>query len=557
MSGQGTLSTLARLLPPLRAEWPRIVTGYLVATMSMLTLVALGVLAALGVGRAVIDGTLPSSVWWFAMVALVLLRVVLTWHEMDASHALAYRVLARLRMALFDAYARSVPGRWREHSGRAAGVVMTDLERLEFFYAHTIAQMGAAVTVFLVAVLGALAVMPGAALVVLIGGIAVATSVWWSAATAHEIGHAEQRERESHSERIVDALGAVREVLAYGLEQRIIEQVRESTRRSGRTSRRRAVLSAGVDGLRELLLSVVVVAIIAQGIVFPVADDLLAWLPALLALAVSGVASVAEAARIGSALHPLAAAAQRVGDALERPATVTAATRPLALPSGALGVRFREVTFAYGDGSTALDRWSAVIEPGEHVGITGPSGAGKSTAIALAARLWDPASGTVSLIDDSGREYPVSALSDSDLRRVVAVVEQEPRLFHGTVREELQRGTEALSDEELHRALVRVGADTWITLDDRLGEHGMRLSGGQQARLALARALCRAPRILLLDEITASLDPVTERVISDVVAQFEGTVLLASHRRETLERVSRVIPVVTTAPVTAGSPRSR
>ncbi|MDQ1111529.1 ABC-type bacteriocin/lantibiotic exporter with double-glycine peptidase domain [Microbacterium testaceum] len=89
----------------------------------------------------------------------------------------------------------------------------------------------------------------------------------------------------------------------------------------------------------------------------------------------------------------------------------------------------------------------------------------------------------------------------------------------------------------------RVGARDWISLDDELGEHGVRLSGGQRARLALARALCREPRILIVDEITASLDPATERAISQVLAEVDATVIVASHRRETLERLERVLRV--------------
>ncbi|WP_218682613.1 ATP-binding cassette domain-containing protein, partial [Microbacterium sp. BF1] len=95
----------------------------------------------------------------------------------------------------------------------------------------------------------------------------------------------------------------------------------------------------------------------------------------------------------------------------------------------------------------------------------------------------------------------------------------------------------------LRRALTRVGADGWITLDDDLGEHGVRLSGGQRARLALARALCREPRVLIVDEITASLDAESERIISDVLEDFDGTVIAASHRRETLGRFGRVVGV--------------
>ncbi|UTT53284.1 ATP-binding cassette domain-containing protein [Microbacterium maritypicum] len=536
---------LARLLPPLRPEWRRIVGSYLIATTSLCALAAIGVLTALGVGGAVVHAEWPPVGWWLALGALVLLRTFLTWREMDVSHALAYRVLARLRMALFDAYARSVPGRRREHSGRAASVAMTDIEKLEFFYAHTVAQIGAALTLFAGALVCAFLVMPVAGVVMLGAAAAVALTAGAGAGPARRIGAREQLEREEQSERLVDALGALREILAYGLQDRVVREAVTGTRRSARISRRREAIAHLVDGMRELILTAVVIGVIAATLALDgtVGGAQAALLPAVIVLAVAGVAAVADAAHTVSELHPLIASAARVGAGLDRPPVVSPVDRPLPLPDGPLGVRFEKVSFAYDDRTEVLHGWSIDVDPGEHVGLAGPSGAGKSTVIALAARLWDPAAGTVALVDAAGLAYPLGRIRDDDLRRTVAVVEQDARLFHGTVRDNLARGADTRTDEELRRALTRVGADDWITLDDDLGEHGVRLSGGQRARLALARALCREPRVLIVDEITASLDAESERIISDVLEDFDGTVIAASHRRETLGRFGRVVGV--------------
>ncbi|KJL26083.1 putative ABC transporter ATP-binding protein [Microbacterium oxydans] len=543
MTSSGAI--LARLLPPLRPEWRRIIGSYLIATTSLCALAAIGVLTALGVGGAVVHGTWPPVIWWVALGTLVLLRTFLTWREMDVSHALAYRVLARLRMALFDAYSRSVPGRRREHSGRAASVAMTDIEKLEFFYAHTVAQIGAALTLFLGAVVCALIVMPVAACVMLGGAAAVALTAWAGARPARRVGAREQQEREDQSERLVDALGAVREVLAYGLQGRVVGEAVAGTRRSAAISRRRDAIAHLVDGTRELILTAVVIGVIAASLVLDgtVGSTRAAMLPAVIALAVAGVAAVADAAHTVSELHPLIASADRVGAGLHRPPVVTPVERPISVPDGPVGVRFEKVSFSYDDRTEVLGGWSMDVDPGEHIGLAGPSGAGKSTVIALAARLWDPATGVVALVDATGVAFPLGRIRDDDLRRVVAVVEQDTRLFHGTVRENLLRGADPRTDEQLCDALARVGADDWITLDDELGEHGARLSGGQRARLALARALCREPRVLIVDEITASLDAESERIISDVLERFEGTVIAASHRRETLARFGRIVAV--------------
>ncbi|PRB14888.1 hypothetical protein CQ042_10640 [Microbacterium sp. MYb62] len=521
--------------------------SYAIGTTSALALTAIVVLAALGVGGAVVHGTWPSATWWVTLAVLVALRAVLTWREMDVSHALAYRVLARLRMALFDTYSRSIPGRRREHSGRAAAVVMTDIEKLEFFYAHTLAQIGTAVTLFLLSLAGAAIILPAAAGVVLLGGTVVALTALLGAAPARRLGAREQQERERQSQTLVDALGAMREILAYGLRERVVHEISQGTRRATRLAGRRTVVTAAIDATRELVLTVVIIGIMLVALatggsgVIPAGADTAAVLPALVALAVTGVAALGEAARTLTELHPLTASARRVGEALSRSAVVADVVDPIALPDEPLGLRFDDVAFSYDDRTPVLRAWSMHIPPAAHVGIAGSSGAGKSTVITLAARLWDPTDGVVSLVDAAGRRYPLSRIADDDLRRAVTVVEQDPVLFHGTVRENLLRGTRHRGDSTLRDVLARVGPLDGISLDDRIGEHGVRLSGGQRARLALARALVREPRVLIVDEVTASLDPATERRISDVLAAFEGTVLVASHRRETLERLPRVI----------------
>ncbi|MFW5418728.1 ABC transporter ATP-binding protein [Nocardiopsis sp. CNT-189] len=552
MNTASALRTLRALLPALRPEWRGMLWSYLVGTASALALAALTVLTAWAVGHAVAERTPPGPAWWIAVLVLVLLRTVLTWREMDVSHALAYRVLARLRMALFDAYARSVPGRRREHSGRAAAVAMGDIEKLEFFYAHTIAQLGASATVFLAAAATAGALLPEAAAVMLAGSAAIATTSLYWARTARRLGEQEQHERSALSARIVDALGALREVLAYRLAPRIIADTDAATGRAAAITRRRELLAQLVDAVRELIVTAVVIGVIAAaaGVLTggAGAGPSPAVLPALVALAVTGVAAVTEATTTLTRLHPLVAAADRVAAGIGRPPVTAAPRAPRRPPDGPLGLRFRDVSFAYDGRPPVLASWSAEIAPGEHAGLAGPSGAGKSTVIALAARLWDPASGAVELVAADGGGVPLTDIDDASLRRAVALVDQDATLFHGTVRDNLLRGAEPRPDGDLAAVLEQVGAADWIGLDDDLGEDGVRLSGGQRARLCLARALVRRPRVLLVDEVTASLDPATEQAVSDAIAGFDGTVLISSHRGETLARCGHVIDITAPAP---------
>lgn len=542
-----SLKAFGSLVPALRPEWPGMVRSYVIGTISAMSLVALTVLSAWAVGHAVVDRVLPGPVLWLGLGGLVLARTVLTWREMDVSHALAYRVLARLRMALFDAYARSVPGKKREHSGRVASVAMDDIEKLEFFYAHTIAQVATSITVFLASAITALAILPPAGGVVVLGGAVIATSAFYWAHTARRLGAAEQHERTEMSAGIVDALGALREVLAYNLTSRVVHDTREATARATTIARRREMLAQLVTSVRELTVTAVVIGVIATSAISAGVFDgsggeamSAAVLPALIALSIAGVSAVTDATTTVTQLHPLTASAERVSAGIHRAPVVRTPETKRALPDGSLGLRFDHVSFSYEDRKPTLRSFTAEIEPGEHVGLSGASGAGKSTIIALASRLWDPDGGAIEFRAEDGTTVPATEIDDDDLRQAVAVVDQEATLFHGSVRDNLIKGTRTRPDHELENVLAQVGAAEWISLDDQLGQGGVRLSGGQQARLCLARALARSPRILLVDEVTASLDPTTEHDISQVLADFPGTVLFASHRHESLARTARV-----------------
>ncbi|MFD5600411.1 ABC transporter ATP-binding protein [Leucobacter sp. NPDC058333] len=553
------------LIPALRPEYRGMLISYLTGTASALALAALTVMSAWGVGHAVVAREAPGPLWWVVVIALVFARAVLTWQEMDVSHAIAYRVLARLRMALFDSYARSVPGKRHEHSGRAAAVAMDDIEKLEFFYAHTIAQIGTSVTVFLASLITATVLLPGAALVMAAGCALIATTTLYFRRRIRRLGEAEQRLRSELSTQVVDALGSLRETLSYGLAGAVERDVLDTTDRATAIAQRRERLAQLVTGAQEVFVSATVVGVViasafAAGVIgagatggsspvtplspsLPFSPFSPAMLPAMIALALVGVSAVSEVATTLTQLHPLAASADRVHRALTREPVVADHGDAQPLPDGALGLRFEAVSFSYDDHTSAVSAWSAEVLPGEHVGLAGPSGSGKSTLVALAARLWDPDAGAIELFNAAGARVALQRVDDVALRRAVAVVDQQATLFHGTVRENLFRGADSLPDEDLLAALECVGAISWAPLDGEIGQGGLALSGGQQARLALARALVRQPRVLLVDEVTASLDPETERAISNALATFPGTVLMASHRPESLARMPRVLKI--------------
>ncbi len=210
------------------------------------------------------------------------------------------------------------------------------------------------------------------------------------------------------------------------------------------------------------------------------------------------------------------------------------------LPAGPVDVVLEQVAFRHGD-DVVLEDLSARVAPGEVVALVGSTGAGKTTLCNLIAHLTDPAAGTVrvggvDLVD----------VDPDDLHRNVALVFQETFLFADTVRENLTMG-EPVDDDAIWIALDIAQARSFVErlphqLDEVVGERGVTLSGGQRQRLALARALLRTPRVLLLDDATSAVDATVERAILDRLRRsVAATTLIVAHRLSTIALADRVL----------------
>ena len=231
------------------------------------------------------------------------------------------------------------------------------------------------------------------------------------------------------------------------------------------------------------------------------------------------------------------ASVARVIDLLETPLTIGYAGRPLALPRVAGQIRFDHVDFAYADAPTLKDI-SLTIRAGETVAFVGGTGGGKSTLVKLLLRFYDPTRGTIHL-DDT----PIAELELQDLRRSIGYVAQDAFLADATAAENIGYGLTGVARSEIVAAAVAAEADEFITAlpngyDTEVGERGQKLSGGQRQRIALARAIVRNPRILILDEATSAVDNETEAAIVrslDRVVVGRTTILIA-HRLSTVRR---------------------
>jgi ATP-binding cassette, subfamily B, multidrug efflux pump len=213
---------------------------------------------------------------------------------------------------------------------------------------------------------------------------------------------------------------------------------------------------------------------------------------------------------------------------------------PFSHPRGE--IEFAGVSMDYGNGR-ALDGIDLRIAAGETVAVVGRTGSGKTTLAALVPRLMDPTSGAV-LADG----VDLRALDPADLRRHIGFVPQETMLFSATIAENIAFGVEDATEEDIRRAAAIAGLAADIEAFPNgyrtmVGERGITLSGGQKQRTAIARALVRDPRILILDDALSSVDTMTEeRILTHLAGVMRGrTVILISHRVSTVREADRIV----------------
>jgi len=247
--------------------------------------------------------------------------------------------------------------------------------------------------------------------------------------------------------------------------------------------------------------------------------------------------------RLYTQIQEALGAIRRVYEILETRPLIVDPENPVAFDKVEGRIEFDHVSFGYHKDTPVLKDVSLQVRPGEQVALVGPSGAGKSTVIQLVHRFFDVDAGVIRVDGHDIRDTELKTFLNH-----VALVPQETLLFGGTIRENILYGKLDATDEELDRAARFANAYDFIKdldqgYDTVVGEKGIKLSGGERQRIAIARALLKNPKILILDEATSSLDNQSETLIQDALENLmqDRTTLIIAHRLSTVHNADRII----------------
>ncbi|MFT8242496.1 thiol reductant ABC exporter subunit CydC [Roseomonas sp. BN140053] len=533
---------LRRVLALWRAHRSRLVLGALAAALTVLAGVALLALAGHGVSQGLRHGaTAVAAASLLLLRPLILLRPALRWGERMVTHAATFRALADTRVWFFSRLAERLPtGLGLRRAGDLLGRLVADVEALDGLYLRALVPMAAAAAAVL-----AIAVLLGVAAPGLAGVVALPLAVALVlppllAPVAARDAAAVAESRGALRARAVEPLLGLEDVLASNGEGRAAERLAAAGAGQACAERRLSRTGALGGAAGALLAQAALLGALAWGLAG--GEAALLAVPALF-LALAAAESLSAVPRAGAALAAAGAASRRLLEAADAPVPVAAPAEPLPLPRGN-ALKLENLHFRWSaDRPLVLDGLSLEIPEGARVALLGPSGSGKSTLATLLLRLAEPESGRITL---GGTD--LSRLSPEAVRTRITCLTQDARLFDDSIAANLRLAAPEAPDADLWQALERARVADLVRalpagLDTPCGEGGVRFSGGQARRLALARALLSPAPVLILDEPASGLDVDAERAFLETLDEATAgrTVLLVLHRLTGVERPTRIL----------------
>lgn len=529
-----------------RRHWFLLTLGILLAIATLLASIGLLTLSGWFLAGTAIAGVPGIAFFNYMLPAAgvrgaAISRTAGRYAERLVSHSATFRVLKHLRVFAFEKILPLTPGgiaRFRQ--GELLNRLVGDVETLDHLYLRVISPIVAALVVIAVLTFGlgfldlTLAYALGGFMTFLLFALPV---VFYYA--GKPIGVQLTTLRAQYRTMLTSALQGQAELTIFGAQSRFREQLAETEQRWLVQQQRQA----GLTGLSQAIIilatgfAVALMLWMASGVSWPYRES-----GAIIALFVFCALAAFEA------LGPVAVAFQHLGQVMTsaervsqivdtKPEVTFPASGPAA--SAQVSVSLSGVGFTYpGQPLPVLKDISLTLRAGEHLALLGKTGCGKSTLLQLLTRAWDVSEGEIRLNDQ-----PIAAYDENTLRSLMAVVPQRIHVFNNTLRGNLRIGNNETTDAQLNAVLAQVGLENLLDNDQGLnawiGEGGRLLSGGEQRRLGIARALLHNAPFLLLDEPTEGLDADTEQHILALLRDIgrDRTMLIITHRLQGLEHM--------------------
>ncbi|GAC1315194.1 MAG: ABC transporter ATP-binding protein [Chloroflexota bacterium] len=530
---------------PLWRAWLPLVVMNLVGPVAMLAMPIIekslvdDVILARDIDKLVPTMGLYTGLW-------VLMTIIQAINVLSNTY-LFEQLTLRLRQRLFaHADALSLTFSHREHSGRTMSLFSNDVPAVAGLMSSTVfGALGAAFTLILSA-LFMFGMSLQLALVVAVVPPVVGGLAWIFTRPLRPAARRVQDKAAEISQRIQENLSGLREVVAFGQEKAQSSGFATAQRELQRLRIRLAVMDQGIQTGQTLLSLVMTLVILGYGGYLVIKGEVsLGTLFAIRTLFSFIYTNVGQLFGTVANAQRAMGAADRVYEFLdEKPAVVEreSAHRPVGVRGA---ISFEGVSFAYQPGRPVLRDVTFDVPPGELVALVGPSGAGKSTIASLITRFYDPSAGRVLLDGVDLRDLTLEGL-----REQIGMVFQDSFLFATTIGENIAIGRDGATPTEVEAAARAAHAWEFVAelpagLQTQVGQRGVQLSEGQKQRLAIARALLRNPRILILDEPTTALDARSEHLVQAALENLMRgrTTFVIAHRLATIRRADRILVV--------------
>jgi len=494
-----------------------------------------------------------TQVKWIAIAGTIV--GFASYIENYTGHYVAFRILAAFRDRFYYSMLPLAPARTAKlQSGDAVSRVMTDCERIEPFYAHTIAPAIAAIFVPMILMGWLWTIHPTLVYVLLPFYIANTAFLPWLVSIIGGDGVSYRQQLGEVNGFVADSIQGVRDTVAFGYEHKRAEQLYEigATMQAGQDK------LYGADAIQRALAEVfITVGILASawwGIELVIAGEInpLIDLPAVIAVNVVGFYLSVGLANNFTDYRVALISARRLFSMMDQPPAVKDIEKSKVSSDIDSSIVFDNVSFEYDSDDQwsrdkkIFDGFSFELPKNKNFALVGPSGTGKSTVVNLLLRQWDPQAGMIKL-----GGHPTTDFSVADLQQYFAVVSQRSFIFNDTVRENIRMGRYDASEEDIKEAAEKAGLGDWLTaspdgLDTQCGERGSKISGGQRQRVAIARALLKDAPFVLLDEATSSLDVETELSVMNALKKLmEGrTTLTIAHRLSTIVDSDEILVMI-------------